>query len=497
MISVADALDDEAFLGPFFRGESWDAWRAILLAAQGQAEQMTPSQRAIFAEVAQREPPSEAVRELFVVGGRRGGKDSAASAIIAVASMSDYTQFIRPGETPTILCLAVDREQAGIIMAYVKGIFGTVPMLKSLVTSETKDGLKLANGNRIVVATNDYRSLRGRTVVVAVFDELAFWKDDNSVAPCLETYRAVRPGMLTIPDSLLVGITTPWRRQGLAYDKWVKSFGKNDPKVLVVQATTQQLNPTIDLALIEEEMERDAAAARAEYFAEWRDDLSDFVDRLAVERCVDKEHTELAPAGHGRVGFLDVAGGSGKDAMALAIAHKEEKTVVLDVLRWRDPPFSPREVTADFSAVCLQYDVRKLVCDKWGSDWVIESFREAHIDVSQTAEPKSEIYLNALPLINSGTCRLLNIPKLINQICSLERRAARSGRDTVDCFRRDGHEDLANAALGSLVLAANTQPAFVLPPGLLDKIRASGLRSRTERSQTGELHVLEPRRRVY
>ena len=48
------------------------------------------------------------------------------------------------------------------------------------------------------------------------------------------------------------------------------------------------------------------------------------------------------------VAFVDPAGGSGGDAMTLAIAHKEGNTAVLDALREVKPPFSPDAVVADF-----------------------------------------------------------------------------------------------------------------------------------------------------
>jgi len=57
-----------------------------------------------------------------------------------------------------------------------------------------------------------------------------------------------------------------------------------------------------------------------------------------------------------------------------------------------------------------------------------------------------------LPLINSQQVELLDQPKLISQLCSLERRTARGGRDSID-HPPGAHDDVANAAAGVLVLA--------------------------------------------
>jgi hypothetical protein len=54
----------------------------------------------------------------------------------------------------------------------------------------------------------------------------------------------------------------------------------------------------------------------------------------------------------------------------------------------------------------------------------------------------------------SRQCRLLDNPKLVSQLCSLERRAGRSGKDNIDHPSGSGnHDDLANSAAGAIVLA--------------------------------------------
>ena len=58
----------------------------------------------------------------------------------------------------------------------------------------------------------------------------------------------------------------------------------------------------------------------------------------------------------------------------------------------------------------------------------------------------------ALPLLNGGRVDLLDNDRLVAQICGLERRTARGGRDSVD-HGPGGHDDLANAALGAAMLA--------------------------------------------
>ena len=77
-------------------------------------------------------------------------------------------------------------------------------------------------------------------------------------------------------------------QRGLLFTKHRDSFGKDDPKVLVVQAGTKVFNPTIDVSVIDQAHRDDPEAAAAEWDARFRGDLSTFVDRAVVERCVDE-----------------------------------------------------------------------------------------------------------------------------------------------------------------------------------------------------------------
>ena len=120
-INLPDAFDDPNLFGPFFKGPSWDAWRAIIRAAH--ALPMTPEQLITFGQLAGgRAPPKRKVRELWIAAGRRAGKDSLASAFATVASLQTY-EGLRPGEPPTILCLACDKPQAQDHPALHPGLF--------------------------------------------------------------------------------------------------------------------------------------------------------------------------------------------------------------------------------------------------------------------------------------------------------------------------------------------------------------------------------------
>jgi hypothetical protein len=473
LVSITSALEHPALFGQWFGGPSWSTWRAVLKAAF--AEPMTDEEVTAFRSVADRDPPAEKVKELWVVAGRRGGKDSAASLIAThAAALCDYSAILRPGERATVLCLATDRDQAKIVFGYIKGYFAESLDLAAMVTRETADTLELNNGSEIIVTSNDFRSVRGRTITCCIFDEVAFWRSEYSASPDFEVYRAITPAQATVPGAILIGISSPYKRSGLLFDRWRRHYGKNG-SVLVVKAASRVLNSTLPQSIVDAAMEADADAAAAEWMAEFRNDLSDFISREVVERCIDPGVHERPPRRPNRyVAFIDAAGGSGSDSMTLAIAHTENSIPTLDAIRERKPPFSPDDATAEFAKLMKAYNVTRAESDHWGGDWPIESFRKHAIAVVPSAKPKSDLYRELLPALNANRVSLLDHPRLISQVCSLERRVGRGGRDSID-HPIGGHDDLINATAGALLLVGAHAP-LKINQRALEQSRITGLR---------------------
>ena len=469
-ITPARAIADPELLARGFRGKSWDRWRACLKATFG--EPLDRAEHRFFTEVAERSPPQHPVREAWYLVGRRAGKDSVAAAIAVTMAMTDHREHLRPGEVAVIACLAVSKQQARIVLAYIKASIFENRYLAPLVVRETEDGLELNNGIEIVVLANNYRSLRGRTILVCIMDECCYWRSEESATPDTETYAAVVPAMITLPDAMLIGITTVYRKAGLAYDKFKKHYGQDDPDVLVIKAPTRSFNPLIPESFIQQQLELDPEVNAAEYMSDWRSDLADFVQREVVEAAVDSGVRERPPVpGLKYTAFVDRSGGS-SDAMTLAIAHRDpDGTAILDLVRERQPQFSPEAVVAEFTVTLGAYRIARVTGDAYGGEFVREPFRRHNIAYQlakttgdkQRHKSKSEIYRDALPLLNSGKLRMLDHPRLVNQLCSLERRASRNtGKDAID-HPAGLHDDLANAACGALVFAEAKKPLFVHP----------------------------------
>jgi hypothetical protein len=173
MINIVQALDDPNLFGPWFAGPSWSTWRAVLKAAF--CIPMSVDELKLFRAVAERDPPKHRVQELWCVVGRRGGKDSIASAIAAFAAgFVDYRKALRPGEAASVLCLAVDKLQASIVERYTRAYFSDIPLLRSLVRREPSDVLQLTTGAELSVLASNFRNVRGRSIACVILDEVAF-----------------------------------------------------------------------------------------------------------------------------------------------------------------------------------------------------------------------------------------------------------------------------------------------------------------------------------
>lgn len=476
-LSIIEAMNHPGLFGQWFPGESWDGWRALLKAAY--ALPMTEAEVAFFKTIAgDREPPKQRVKELWTVGGRRSGKDSVASLILGFSSALFTGQDkLRPGERATCLCLACDREQASIVLGYTKSYFANIPPLKDLVQRETVNGLELTNGVDVIVATNSYRSVRGRSILVAIFDEVSFWQDELTARPDTATYAAVTPGMATLPGAMLIGISTPHKKSGLLFSKWKQFFGQSDDRTLVIQAASTTLNPTLDPQIISQAVADDPASASAEWMAEWRSDLASFISTELLDACTDRGVLVRPPQpGLRYFAFGDPASGSGRDSFALGIAHAEGDKVVLDVAHEIRPPFSPTTAIEEVSALLKSYRVSMLRGDKFAAGFVTEGFARCGIKYEYSEHDRSEIYLEALPLLTSGRARLVDSKRLLAQFASLERRTMSTGRDVVDHPRGDRqHDDLCNACAGALA-AASGRPRMVISREMLNEVIAAGPR---------------------
>jgi hypothetical protein len=472
LVTILQTMRKKELFARWFRDpKTWVFWTVFLASLFGLP--LDEDGLGIFTQCTGRKAPlAGGYREAWLVVGRRGGK-SIILALIAVflAAFRDWSDRLVPGERGTILVIAQDRKAARVIYRYITSMITEVPVIAGLVEGEpTQERIELTNGTCIEISTANFKTVRGYTLVAALCDEIAFWQGDDSANPDTEILAALRPAMTTMaPDAMLLCASSPHARRGALWDAYRKYFGKDDASILVWQAATKTMNPSVSQRVLDEAMERDPANYVAEYEAQFRTDVENFLSREVVEAAVVDGRYELPKLdGVTYTAFCDPSGGS-NDAMTLAIAHMEGNRVVLDLVRERRPPFSPDAVARDFAETIKSYGIATVRGDRYAGEWPRERFRAHGVEYMTADRVKSDIYRELLPLINSGRAELLDNVALVNQLCSLERKVARGGKDSID-HPPKAHDDVANAVAGALVHAAVVKrPMTFVVPDLVHK----------------------------
>lgn len=457
-MNIIEAIQDDNLFAPHFGDDSWKSWHALLAGFYGL--KMTKEQREQFKRLTKRRATGKEFSELWLCVGRRGGKSNI-SALLAVyeAFFNDYSDKLAAGERSTVFVIAADRKQARSVMRYIRGMIESNQLLQSMVVKDSQESIELSNRTVIEIMTAGFKGIRGYSVGCAILDEIAFWSDGGA-NPDKEILNAIRPSLATL-NGKIIALSSPYARKGVLWENYKRYFGKEQSeRVLVAQAPSRAMNPMLPEHVVQQAYEEDPASAKAEYFAEFRSDVETFISRDVVDTLIATGRRELPFISDNKYfAFVDPSGGS-KDAMTLAIAHDENKTVVLDVIRAIKPPFSPEQVVDDFCSLLESYGIKSVTGDRYAGEWPREQFFKRGVRYEPSKKSKSELYRDMLPVLNSGLVEFLDNEQMINELVGLERRTARGGRDSID-HAPNGTDDSVNAVAGVMNLVKKPIPRFV------------------------------------
>ncbi len=456
--TIIESLESTRMLGglPCFRTlSSWSNWIVFLLALYGLP--MTTAQEQIFCTHTGR---SRYVRrdggfpEAAAIVGRQAGKDRIGSAIQAYEAISAEPQA--DGTELYSLNIAQDsRASLRTAFRYVTAPFEVVPAFRRFVLGRKTGAWTLQNN--VVLANYPCvpESIRGIRACVAILTELAFFRSTDNTPVDKEMLRAIRPTVATTGGKIII-LSSPYGQYGELHELHRRHFGRDDSDVLVWQATAPQMNPTLPPDYLQRMERDDPEAYRSEVLGEFRAGLSTFLDPENLAACVETGmHERPRYTGQSYRFFWDPASGSGKDSFVVAGAHwdRHSKRAILDVVRSWTPPFNPTGAMAEACALMRTYGVSDAFGDRYAPGFVLEQCRAHDMQYHFSEKDRSQLYLELLPLVNAQQVNMLDHADLLRQLRGLERRRGSSGRDRVD-HAPGQHDDLANAAAGALVLAA-------------------------------------------
>ena len=102
-----------------FAGDSWNTWRTVLKTIFG--GELSEAERTLFFRLSGRTTVPAAIREVWLIIGRRAGK-SIIAALIAVYMTTCRTWRLSVGETGVFMIFAADRRQAKVLKNYIAGL---------------------------------------------------------------------------------------------------------------------------------------------------------------------------------------------------------------------------------------------------------------------------------------------------------------------------------------------------------------------------------------
>lgn len=383
--------------------------------------------------------------------GRRSGKTELASAMVGFEGLRRPAGRLRTGKHGIIVA---QDQRASVRNAFGAACepFEVVPSFAMEVLRQTADTLELANGYTISGYPCRPHALRGLDAGIVVLDEPCFYISTEGRMTDFEMVRAALPTLATSRGRLIL-ISSPYGSEGLMYEWFEKYFGNDDADTLVWKASSIEMNPCLDADHLAQLRRLDPESYRNEFEGEFRSGIGRAFDPDALERCVESGVRER-PVTQAQVivAGTDVASGSGKDAMATAIAYGDADQQILAALRvWR-PPFNPSEAIRESAAFIQSWGLDECVGDKYSPGFVSEGFRKHGIEYRAEVNAASAVYLEALPLINSGSAVLLDHPDLLREMRQLERRTG-GQRDKIT-HGSGKHDDVANAACVALATVA-------------------------------------------
>jgi hypothetical protein len=456
LISMRRALEDPDIFGA--TDPSWLPWNVLLIAGMGEPLR-DGEERAMFRKLTGRErEPLERVEELVAVCGRRSGKTTAAARLLVyLSALCTYDDCLDFGERGLGLFLATTAHQAKIAFDRAAGIVDASALLRSMVITKTQDTIALSNSVDLVVRPASPRGLRGVTAVGVCCDEAAHFLTEGQNSDT-EVLNAVRPSLATTGGIMLVA-SSPYWEQGELFELHRRHYSSNgDRKILVAQAASRVTNPLLPESVVLRALERDEASARAEYLAEFRSDISAFIERELIEAAVDKGVLSRPPLqGQNHVCFADSASGisaSGTgDTFSMAIGHRENEQIIIDLLYAKKPPFNASDVVAEICHIARGYGVHEIVSDRYSVGFMHAEVSRHGMMHRASDYDKSQLYLNSLPAFSSRVVRLTDNRTVVEQFCMLERRPGAGARDRVDA-RGGKSEDSANCVAGVISLLA-------------------------------------------
>lgn len=289
-------------------------------------------------------------REMILPIGRRSGKSTISAMIAAyetyklLRKYNPQKYYGTPESAPIQICsLATSREQAAILYKEVRRHFSNCQFFQQYMYAETQTQATFHTPRDLEIGANPSlrltfysavaKGVRGAANIAAIMDEVAFFAHTGQ-ASAYEVYQALSPSLaqfspkdpkdssVPVGDShgRMIMISSPYARQGLFYDQYAMALSGTigAKSLLMIQAPTWEVNPTIPLDYYEKEYAKNPVTFHTEFGAEFTDKVKSWIERDEdLIACVDP-HLKPATKGAARE----------RHYLGLDLAPRGDRTVI-------------------------------------------------------------------------------------------------------------------------------------------------------------------------
>ena len=426
------------------------AQRAILKAIYG--DPMERDERLAFLELTEgREPRKGGYDEAAIICGVRSGKTELGTTVLTYECVGwnpVLASILPPGKTAKGIIVAQNERGAGEAREYVEGNLlklhdaygGILASVSGQERAITGKSIKLSGACEIVIYPSKKASVRAATGLCFIGDEVAYWEvAEGAYSQDTKVMRAVRSRFATLsrlhPKRLL--ISSPDEEEGVLYEAW--KHRETRPKVLVINAPSWALNPSLEQSFLDDEEEKDPEDFKTEYGAQFRraGGGNAFLSADVIEQCIERGRIQNPPkSGIEYLAWMDAA--FKRDRFSLGIGHLEyvagaPKVVVDHTRHWtpratakgrKAAPLDDREVIKEVVAEIRAYGCDRIHGDQFADVPIKNTFQTDHgvlfVESPVSAPEKVDAFKN---LRASMRARLVSIPEdpvLVKDLKSLE-----------------------------------------------------------------------------
>lgn len=414
----------------------------------------------------QKELITSSAKRIIACCGRKFGKTEA-SIIKAV-----HTAIVKPASR--ILIVSTGEREAKEVLSRLKRMIEKSP-LSGIIVDENKSEAKFSNESEVICLPNNPATIRGYSDVrLIILDEASLLQKEIDTA--------VEPMGITLPDSQLMMIGTPFSKHHFFYEYWTKGNKQNDESIVSFHYPSS-CNPHIPAKELQWLKENKSEIIwRRDYMAEWISDMEAFFPMEILEGAILDYPLEYYYAGATKVNVVIGIDWGRKWDQTVVIglsllkeftdhSRPAQDTWFISLFKAFPPNTSWAEMMEGIEILSDNFDIVMCHSESLGlgsqATETLKEWRKFDVrEVKTTNAVKQQMFDLIYALLLQGRLILPREPELIRQLSNLRINITESGQSQIRHSEDYKHDDYADA-LGFAALA--TKNKFIPESAYTDK----------------------------